>query len=158
MKINPSKLNQIIQEETQKLLQEADVVDIDLFRQQKETETQEQDILAIEETVDQVGDMIAGVAANLLDVIRDLNNSQRINDYKKSNPGKLEALELVWDMMSDWEYEMYPKTPEDIARKKACLTQMPGEDVEEDYDWTSYEYDEAMARNPNFNPLPEDEY
>ena len=158
MKINPSKLNQIIQEETQKLLQEADVVDIDLFRQQKETETQEQDILAIEETVDQVGDMIAGVAANLLDVIRDLNNSQRINDYKKSNPGKLEALELVWDMMSDWEYEMYPKTSEDIARKKACLTQMPGEDVEEDYDWTSYEYDEAMARNPNFNPLPEDEY
>ena len=61
-------------------------------------------------------------------------------------------------MMSDWEYEMYPKTSEDIARKKACLTQMPGEDVEEDYDWTSYEYDEAMARNPNFNPLPEDEY
>ena len=158
MKINPSKLNQIIQEETQKLLQEADVVDIDLFRQQKETEIQEQDMLAIEETIDQVGDMIAGVAANLLDVIRDLNNSQRINDYKKSNPGKLEALELVWDMMSDWEYEMYPKTSEDIARKKACLTQMPGEDVEEDYDWTSYEYDEAMARNPNFNPLPEEEY
>jgi len=134
MKINPAKLNQIIQEETQKLLQEADVVDIDLFRQQKETEAQEQDMQAIEETIDQVGNMLASVAASLLDVIRDLNRSQRINEFKESNPGKLEALDLVWNMIADWEYEMYPKTPEDIARKKACLTQMPGEDVE----WDEY--------------------
>ena len=134
MKINPAKLNQIIQEETQKLLQEADVVDIDLFRQQKETEAQEQDMQAIEETIDQVGNMLASVAASLLDVIRDLNRSQRINEFKESNPGKFEALELVWNMIADWEYEMYPKTPEDIARKKACLTQMPGEDVE----WDEY--------------------
>ena len=158
MKITKDIIDRIIKEEAQRL-HEADVVDLSQVRQQKETEAQEQGLRDIEESIESVEDMLAGVATNLLDVVRAINDSQHADKFKTSYPGKLEALELVWDMIADWSYEMYPKTPEDIARKKACLTQMPGEDIEEegDYEWTAEEYEEAAARNPNFNPFPEDE-
>ena len=128
MKINDIRLNQIIKEEMQKI-NEADVFDLDLFRQQKETETDDQNMRNIEEVVDNVGDMLAGVATNLLDVIRDLKGAQRIEEFKTNNPGKLEALEMVWTVIADWEYGMYPKNPENIARRKELLVNMPDEDV-----------------------------
>ena len=149
MKITKDIIDRIIKEE---LLKEAEIVDLSRFKEQRGTK-------AIEDSIESVEDMLAGVAANLLDVIRAVNNSQHADMYKQANPGKLEALELVWDMISDWSYEMYPKTPEDIAHKKAYMTQMPGEDIEatgddpvpEDvyksgHEWTPEDYEEYIAK------------
>jgi len=168
MKITKDIIDRIIKEETQRL-HEADIVDLSQVRQQKETEAQEQGLRDIEESIESVEDMLAGVAANMLDVVRAINNSQHVNDFKTKHPGKIEALELVWDMIADWSYEMYPKTPEDIARKKAAMTQMPGEDIEatgeypppedvyqDDYEWTPEEYEEYKARRGPIAPEDED--
>tara|TARA_R110002074_G_scaffold18427_3_gene59738 strand:+ start:119 stop:478 length:360 start_codon:yes stop_codon:yes gene_type:complete len=115
MKLSKDKLKQIIKEEVDQILSEnAEVVDLGQYKEERA-------LNQIAEVMDDIEDMLAGVSSNLLTIVRSVGQSPHAELYKTMQPGKLEALELIWEMIADWSFDMYPKDPEGIARKKNCL-------------------------------------
>jgi hypothetical protein len=104
-------------------IQEADIFDLGQAREKKVAAQHDQEKESLAQNMDNMEDTMAGVAQAILETSRGIKNSNHYDSYKEENPGELEALDLIWELITEWSFKMFPKDPEVIAARSASVTQ-----------------------------------